>query len=165
MRQYIEHLEMGKEKRMECAQRKRLQISEKKFDDYDWKYLFEQNLIEKQTVLTLQKYIDHFQIGSFRYKWEKANAVRRHIAVKLAIPDAGLSNDEADDVVLESYDDSESEEDENGSEFESGSEDDCTEVEGTESENENENENRSPLVLHSRRTERLPSRFRDFSLV
>lgn len=173
VREYVEHLEMlklGKEKRLQSAQKKREETAEKTYGEYNWNQLFEQNLIEKQTVPTLDKYIAHHKLGHFKYKWEKVQAIQRHIAVKLTIPD---TEDLENDIVLESYSDSDDKDSDGSSESEgeSGSSDSGGENESSDNGGESESSeisferNIQSRGSSSRRNVRMPSKYRDYSLI
>jgi hypothetical protein len=74
-----------KEKRTITNQQKRKDEGAKGYEDYDWVSMFENNCIDKLTVTVsvLDKYIIHKQLGHFRYKNEKVQAVKRSIASNL----------------------------------------------------------------------------------
>ncbi|CAC5368105.1 unnamed protein product [Mytilus coruscus] len=83
------------------SQQKRQGEAEKTYEEINWDELFENNLIEKQTVATLDKYIEHHKLGVYHYKAEKTQAVKRNIATMLiALDKEQIQSDEEDDLAI-----------------------------------------------------------------
>jgi len=105
VKNYIVHMEtlkLDKEKRTIANQQKRQDEGAKGYEDYDWVSMFENNCIDKLTVYVLDKYIIHKQLGHFRYKNEKVQAVKTSIASNLVVEEEGTVEDEnEDDVIME----------------------------------------------------------------
>ena len=90
VKNYIVHMEtlkLNKVKRTIANQQKRQDEGAKGYEDYDWVSMFENNCIDKLTVAVsvLDKYIIHKQLGHFRYKNEKVQAVKRSIASNIVV--------------------------------------------------------------------------------
>ena len=85
---YISHLEtlkLKKEKRLLLNQQKRQEEVVKTYEEYDWFNMFENNLLDKQTVAVLDKFIEHNKLGNVQYKFEKGQVIKRSIARSLII--------------------------------------------------------------------------------
>ena len=156
VKNYIVHmktLKSDKEKRTIANQQKRQDEGAKRYKDYDWVSMFENNCIDKLTVSVLDKYIMHKQLGHFRYKNEKIQAVKRSIASNLVVEEEGTVEDEnEDDVIMEQY------ESESDAESELDSESDAID----QSESDIESEITQATTTRSNRRIRIPSRFYDF---
>ena len=81
----MNNLKFEKEKRLITAQQKRQGISEQTYEEINWSDLFENNLLDEQTVATLDKYIDHHKLGAYQYKTEKVQAIKLHIATTIVL--------------------------------------------------------------------------------
>ncbi|XP_062616534.1 uncharacterized protein LOC134278232 [Saccostrea cucullata] len=164
VQQYLQHLEslkLQKDKRLQLSRRNRIERAEKTYTDFDWIQMFEQNLIEKQSVQTLDKYLVHHKLGSFHYKAEKVQVIQRHIASSLTLPQISDDDDDDDeDLVIEAYD-SESEESDDSEESESD-----TGESGNETEEREREENRTEVnITNSRRSVKKPSWLKDYTLL
>ena len=107
---HLENLKFEKEKRLITAQQEKQGISEQTYEEINWSDLFENNLLDKQTVATLDKYIDHHKLGAYQYKTEKVQALKRHIATTIVLgDDKDQSSDDDDDIVITACDTSTSE--------------------------------------------------------
>jgi hypothetical protein len=149
---HMETLKLDKEKRTIANQQKRQDEGAKGYEDYDWVSMFETNCIDKLTVSVLDKYIIHKQLGHFRYKNEKVQAVKRSIESNLVVEEEGTVEDENDDaVIMEQYD----------SESESDAESDAID----QSESDIESEITQATTTRSNRRIRIPSIFHDFFLI
>ena len=67
------------------------------------------NLVDKQTVANLDKYIDHHKLGAYQYKTEKVQAIKRHIATTIVLGDDKDQSSDDDDIVITACDSSTSE--------------------------------------------------------
>ena len=142
---YISHLEtlkLEKEKRLLLNQQKRQQEVVKTYEDYDWLNMFENNLLEKQTVAVLDKFIEHNKLGNFQYKFEKVQAIKRSIARSLIVGNNSEGSDE-EDLIIEGYD---------------------SESEDTSSTTDSDSDNAEQLQITTRsfRQVKRPSRFTDY---
>ena len=141
-------LKSDKEKRTIANQQKRQDEGAKGYEDYDWVSMFENNCIDQLTVSVLDKYIMHKQLGHFRYKNEKVQAVKTSIASNLVVEEEGTVEDENEDVIMEQYE----------SESELDSKSDAID----QSESDIESEITQATTTRSNRRIRIPSRFYDF---
>ena len=104
--------------------------------------MFENNLLDKQTVAVLDKFIEHNKLGNFQYKFEKVQAIIRSIARSLIVGNNSEGSDE-EDLIIEDYD---------------------SESEDTSSTTDSDSDNAEQLQITTRsfRQVKRPSRFTDY---
>ena len=118
MKMYVNHmklLSLRKEKRSEYKAEQREEEARKTYKDYDWEGMFHERSLSQLKVVELDKYIAHHNLGKYRTKKAKLEAIKENVIQELAKSiereEDGKSNNQSssDSLRRESEDNSEEE--------------------------------------------------------